>query len=126
MAFITTNEVKSIRKALKDRFGKTMKFSVVKSGHTTVNIYILESTDVDFTRNPEYKSNNIHLDTRANDVIKEINQIAETAPAADGGREWFDESDPMTDYFHTAYYVFVSVGKYEKPYKFNGEIGYKS
>ena len=30
--------------------------------------------------------------------------------------DWYDESDAMTDYFNTAYYVDVNVGKWNKPY----------
>lgn len=33
------------------------------------------------------------------------------------GGEWFDESDIMTDYFHTAFYINVSVGTWDKPYQ---------
>ncbi len=27
----------------------------------------------------------------------------------------WDESDPMTDYFHTAFYMHFAIGQYEKP-----------
>ena len=30
--------------------------------------------------------------------------------------DWFDESDAMTDYFNTAYYVDVNIGKWNKSY----------
>lgn len=30
--------------------------------------------------------------------------------------DWYDESDAMTDYFNTAYYVDVNVGNWKKPY----------
>lgn len=30
--------------------------------------------------------------------------------------DWYDESDAMTDYFNTAYYVDVNIGKWDKPY----------
>lgn len=30
--------------------------------------------------------------------------------------EWYDNSDSMTDYFDTAYYVDVNIGKWNKPY----------
>ena len=30
--------------------------------------------------------------------------------------DWYDESDAMTDYFNTAYYVDVNIGKWNKPY----------
>jgi len=32
------------------------------------------------------------------------------------GAEWYDNSDAMTDYFDTAYYVDVNVGSWNKPY----------
>ena len=34
--------------------------------------------------------------------------------------DWYDESDAMTDYFNTAYYVDVNVGKWNKPYEVTG------
>jgi hypothetical protein len=30
---------------------------------------------------------------------------------------WFDKSDISTDYFHTAYYVGIDIGKWDKPYQ---------
>jgi hypothetical protein len=30
--------------------------------------------------------------------------------------DWYDESDAMTDYFNTAYYVDVNIGKWNKSY----------
>jgi hypothetical protein len=32
------------------------------------------------------------------------------------GNDWFDESDSMTDYFHTAFYTDINVGRWNKPY----------
>lgn len=31
--------------------------------------------------------------------------------------QWFDESDSQTDYFHTAYYINMNVGRWDKPYR---------
>ena len=36
------------------------------------------------------------------------------------GTKWFDKSDMMTDYFHTAYYLSINVGRYSAPYQFIG------
>jgi hypothetical protein len=36
--------------------------------------------------------------------------------AAMRGNDWFDESDSMTDYFHTAFYTDINVGRWNKPY----------
>ncbi len=37
--------------------------------------------------------------------------------AAAKGTEWYDNSDAMTDYFDTAYYIDVNVGKWNKAYE---------
>lgn len=37
--------------------------------------------------------------------------------AAMKGDEWYDNSDVMTDYSDTAYYMRVNVGNWETPYK---------
>jgi hypothetical protein len=34
--------------------------------------------------------------------------------------DWYDESDAMTDYFNTEYYVDVNIGKWDKPYELTG------
>ena len=41
-----------------------------------------------------------------------LTEAFEALKAAD----WYDESDAMTDYFNTAYYVDVNIGKWDKPY----------
>ena len=33
------------------------------------------------------------------------------------GDMWFDKSDSMTDYFHTAYYMDVRIGTWDTPYE---------
>lgn len=33
------------------------------------------------------------------------------------GADWYDESDAQVDYFNTAYYVDVNIGKWNKPYQ---------
>ena len=35
--------------------------------------------------------------------------------AAMKGDKWFDKSDSMTDYFHTAWYNDIKIGAYDKP-----------
>lgn len=41
--------------------------------------------------------------------------LSEIFPAMKSA-DWFDKSDIMSDYFHTAYYVDVNVGTWQKPY----------
>ena len=33
------------------------------------------------------------------------------------GDKWFDKSDIMTDYFNTAYYLDINIGRWNKPYE---------
>ena len=131
MAYIKTEEVQEIRKALKAEFGKRFKFSVTKQNYSKVTVAITAG-DIDisdmwagkaesdygygyFSVNPYYidearYGKNAELFTKIVDIIK-------TAPAkAEGGAAWFDKSDIMTDYFHTAFYFDVEVGKWDKPY----------
>jgi hypothetical protein len=46
-----------------------------------------------------------------------IGRFFEELIAAMKGKMWYDNSDIMTDYFDTAYYLDINVGKWDKPYK---------
>ena len=132
MAYITASETKSIRNALKAKFGKTLKFSVRNSHHSSVNINLLESSVYNLESNPDYDCNEgngfgfgqvspwMTPKDQVENLLKKIDLIAKNAPAKDGGKEWYDNSDMMTDYFNTAYYVFTNIGKWNKPFKFTG------
>lgn len=129
MAYITTAEVKAIREALKAEFGKRFKFSVRRRDSHAVAVAII-SGDTDFSdiwsdREPGdygygYSQINTYHTHHYGDhkaLFDRIVEIIKTAPAtAEGGREWFDESDSQVDYFHTAYYWDLDVGKWDKAY----------
>ena len=36
------------------------------------------------------------------------------------GKDYFDESDSMTDYFHCSHYISINVGKWNKDYEYTG------
>jgi hypothetical protein len=50
-----------------------------------------------------------HFSGKSLDFLKEIF-------VAMKGADWYDNSDAQTDYFDTAYYVDVNIGKWNKPY----------
>ena len=55
--------------------------------------------------------------SKLKDHFNDIKDICHTAPAkAEGGRAYYDNSDAMIDYFDTAFYVHINVGKWNKPY----------
>ena len=41
--------------------------------------------------------------------LKELKEAME-------GPDFFDHSDPMTDYFHRSHYIDINVGRFDKPY----------
>lgn len=130
MAYITTEEVRAIRNQLKEKFGKSgLKFSV-RNAHKMEVIVSIRSGKTDFSdlwadkKEGDYnfgyaQINQYYLQNYRDhaDLFREIFNIIKTAPATvKGGREWFDDSDSQTDYFHTAFYFSVNVGSWDKPY----------
>ena len=51
-----------------------------------------------------------HFSGVAKDFLTEAFQALKAA-------DWYDESDAQTDYFNTAYYVDLNIGKWNKPYQ---------
>ena len=47
---------------------------------------------------------------KALECLREIYQAIKTAG------NWFDKSDAQVDYFHTAFYMDVNIGKWDQPY----------
>lgn len=138
MAYISAEDVKAIRTELKQQFPK-WKFSVRKgSGSLSVDVTIQQG-DIDFVevycakgvdaREAEYARKNRALqvnqywikdhwghDKKASEALSKINEIMHNAPGRAGGKKFFDESDAMTDYFHTAFYTHLNIGAWDKPY----------
>ena len=124
MAYINAKDVQAIRKELKENF-KDFKFSVTKSHSSSVNVTIL-SGPVDFsdiTDESGYAQINQYWLDRTGDhkaMFEKMIDIIKTAPMRGDGynkQGWFDKSDSMSDYFHTAYYFNVNVGKWNQPYQ---------
>ena len=51
-----------------------------------------------------------HFSGVAKDFLTEAFQALKAA-------DWYDESDAQTDYFNTAYYLDLNIGKWNKPYQ---------
>ena len=63
--------------------------------------------------------NRYHASERCRRVGEEkIAKFYEELNEATMGAGWFDKSDIQTDYFHTAYFIDINVGKWNKPYNF--------
>ena len=116
MAYINAKEVKQIREELKKQY-PDIKWSVSKEDSRNVNVCMLEG-NIDFSdieTTGYFSINEYHLYKHPEHHQKLFNNIIDIIKTS-SDRKWFDESDSMTDYFHTAFYFDLSVGKYQKPY----------
>jgi len=135
MAYVSKKTTRRVRGELKQRF-PNLKFSVSKKdGTLRVRIMAgdLDFRDIweDIPDNKQYwkrygnpkphfdgyvSINTYHPDTynpKYTDIFKKIISIMK-------GTEWFDNSDPQIDYFSTAYYLKLSVGKWDQLYQYTG------
>lgn len=113
MAYITKEEVKNVRELLKKKFPK-FKFSVSGGNSLSLNVSIMSGPE-DFSevlgqwKNIQLNEYHLYQYGRFEKLFSAIFDVMKS-------QNWFDESDPMTDYFHTAYYMRLSIGKWDKPY----------
>jgi hypothetical protein len=109
MAYITTEQVKEIRAKITAKFPTKdgWKFSITRENYSGVKIAILQGT-----ANFQNKQGSSILPTR--ETHPYLQQIYSIANAGN-----HDNSDSMTDYFDVGWYVWLSVGSWDKEYKFN-------
>ena len=136
MAYISTDDVKHIRNTLKKELPQ-YKFSVVRDHTSSVTIALMKGpafkdyeyfdryNNVTKTANlsdgEHHQINQFHLEDfygKENaEILGKIDTISRTAPAKNGGKVWYNDSDIQTDYFDIAYYVHINIGKWNKPYE---------
>jgi len=120
MAYISKEDVQAIRAELKQAFPK-WKFSVRKgSGSLSVDVNIMQGTCAfegkDYAQVNNYWIKDHWQDADDQAALIKIDEIMHNAPGRAGGRVYFDESDAMTDYFHTAFYTHMQIGSWDKKY----------
>jgi uncharacterized Zn finger protein (UPF0148 family) len=135
-AYASADLTKRIREDLKKAF-PNLKFSVRKSSGSLGVDVVLMKGDIDFSDihedipyhkrswerwndpKPTWKGdiqlNQYHLDSynpKYKELFEKILRIIR-------GEDWYDDSDAMTDYFNTAYYIHCGIGKWNKPYVYD-------
>lgn len=134
MAYMNQERKQKIAQALKPVLAKyKVKGSLSVRNHMTI-VLTLKSGAIDFIGNSNrvcgndfyqvargFKTNDTghdqvnqywfqdHYDGDAKAFLTEAYKALKAA-------DWYDESDAMTDYFNTAYYVDVNIGKWNAPY----------
>lgn len=119
MAYITTETVKEIRNEIKTNFPAKdgWKFSIVRDNHSMVRVSIM-SAPIDFLEGKErdhYSMVHYHTENYKKEAAQVINKLAEIAKTKD----YFDESDSMTDYFHCSHYIDIAIGKWDKKFEYH-------
>ena len=128
MAFISQQDKKTLAPAIKAVFKKYgLKGTIAIKNHMTLcaNVsagrldLIGAAAQIGDFRSSGYYQANAYRPT--NEKYKDINidifNFYEDLKKAMKGAIWFDKTDIMTDYFHTAFYIDINIGQWNKPYK---------
>ena len=118
MAYISQQDKKDLApsiKAVLKTYG--MKGTISINHHSslvvTVQSGVLDFSD-HFSHGDGYiQVNTYHIDSWYSGTIKRFLQDLLKAMK---GTKWYNNSDAMTDYFDTAYYIDINIGKWNKPY----------
>ena len=112
MAYITQDDKKELAPAIKAVLKKYDMKGTIGIRHYSTLVVRLKSGSVDFGK--DYAQvNEYHI---AGNYSGTACAFLTELVAAMKGDKWFDKSDMMTDYFHTAYYISINVGDWDKPY----------
>ena len=117
MAYVNNETKAAIHAALKPVFKKYgIKATVARNSYKSTLVVNINSGDIDF--GGDNIDVNIywiddHFKGVARDFLKEVLQTIRTAG------EWYDRSDAYTDYFDTAFYIDINVGRWDKKYVCN-------
>jgi hypothetical protein len=118
MAYLNKDQVKQTREALKVAF-PDFKFLIRRStgGRSSINVSIM-SGPIDFGDLDMPKSvNPYHIGTFfEGKQVKFLEAVIKVIKYGTD-RQWYDNSDAMTDYFDTAFYLDVEIGRWQKPYQ---------
>lgn len=112
MAYISQEMKKNLAPAIKavlKEFGVKGTISIYNYSSIVVT---LKEGAVDFGRD-HFQIHHSHGSSFSGNARSFVEKIF----VAMKGGEWYDNSDAMTDYFDTAYYMRVNVGNWETPYK---------
>ena len=113
MAYMNQEKKAKIASAMKPVLKKyKLKATLSVHNHSSISVNI-KSGPIDFGGD-NVQVNHYWLDDHYQGIaLKALKEIKQALLVAD----YFDESDAQTDYFHTAYYYHINVGKWNKPYQ---------
>ena len=120
MAYVNNETKQKIQAALKPVFKKYgIKSTVAKGSYNSSLVVNVSAGDIDF--GTDYQQVNIYwIDDNHTGKAKDfLNEVLREIKRAG---EWYDESDSQIDYFNTAFYISINIGRWDKPYVFNNKV----
>ena len=131
MAYMNQEKKAKIAAAIKPLLAKYKLKGTLSVRNNMSIVLTIKSGSIDFIGNfNAYNANNNRFNPATNSIdvnpywykdhfdgiAKEA--LSEIVPAMYSA-DYYDNSDIQSDYFDTAYYIDVNVGKWDKPYEFN-------
>lgn len=116
MAYISQKDKAELAPGIRAVLAKYgMKGTIAIKHHFSLVVNV-QSGPLDFTHSHGdgyTQVNTYHIDRHySGDVRQFLNELV----VAMKGTKWFDKSDIQSDYFHTAYYIDINIGRWNKPY----------
>jgi hypothetical protein len=113
MAYISTDEVKTIRNKIKKTF-PDYEFSIYREHSSSLHVCIMKS-DLIFKSNYEQINHyyiDKHYEGKNREILKKIYDIIQTSKIC------YDRNfgDPYADYGDNNYFINMSIGKWNKPH----------
>ena len=117
MAYVNNEKKSNIQAALKPVFKKYgIKATIARNYYKSTLVVNLKSGNIDFGSDVDVV-NVYHVDKYFDGIAKQcLHEILDTIKQAG---EWYDESNAQIDYFNTAFYISINIGKWKKRYVYN-------
>jgi len=120
MAYVSNEKKSQIQAALKPIFKKYgSKATVGRNSYKSTLVVNVSAGDIDF--GTDYQQVNVywvddHYTGKAKDFLNEVLDAIKKAG------EWYDESNAQIDYFNTAFYIDINIGRWDKKYVYNKKV----
>lgn len=120
MAYVSNEKKSQIQAALKPIFQKYgIKATVGRNSYKSTLVVNVSAGDIDF--GIDYQQVNVywvndHYTGKAKDFLNEV------LDAIKKSGEWYDESNAQIDYFNTAFYIDINIGRWDKKYVYNNKV----
>ena len=106
-----------VRAWLKETYPR-YTFSVRRDGYSSILVRLMKADFEAFTKESGKVQGDInHYNIQASDSLTDRAKEVMTNVRDFVMSYNFDESDPMTDYFHTNFYLTLGIGSYRQPYR---------